>query len=163
MDNSTFLKLCRDSSDGVSEAPGCTIQFQTINKLRDFSQILMNSALLLSNQTSTHACIVFTDRALEYMLKALYMKEINCTVPPCSLTMNNIVQVTSQGAVPDLDALSFIYSIHYLARITDDSIFEQIKRVHLMSLLKRTDDLLVHFSSRLDIHESDMYQPLFSK
>lgn len=137
------------------------IQAISMIKMQHLAQIHMNSAARMMHPTSAHICILFSDRALEYMLKALYMQENNSMFPPPSFSLQDVIQLTAQDSVPDLDRVMFMHTIHFLAGCNDVSFLRQIHASQLQNLLNRVDDVLLHLSGRIASHPSESYQSIF--
>lgn len=78
MNHLTSIDECRDSKDRLLKIQESSIHSKSMIKMQHFVQIYMNSAARLMHPISAHVCILFSDRALGCMLKALYMKENNC-------------------------------------------------------------------------------------
>jgi hypothetical protein len=139
----------------------CPIQAKSIIKMQHLAQIHMNSAARMMHPTSAYVCILFSDRALEYMLKALYMEENNYMFPPPSFTLQDVIHLTAQDSAPDLDRVMFIHTIHFLAGCNDAPFLRQMHTSQLQKLLNRVDDVLLHLSSRIASHPSESYRSIF--
>ncbi|MWV47132.1 hypothetical protein GRF59_26410 [Paenibacillus sp. HJL G12] len=162
MNHSNSINECRDTKDNLLIIQDRSrIQTKGMIKMQHLAQIHMNSAVRMMHPTSAHVCILFSDRALEYMLKALYMKENNCMFPPASFTLQDVVQLTMQESVPDLDRVMFMHIIHFLANCNDGSFLRQIHTSQLQTLLKRVDDVLLHLSGKVASHPSESYRSIF--
>lgn len=150
MNHSTSIDECRDFENEMSRIQErSSIQAKMILKLQNLSQIYMNSAARYIHPSSAHVCILLSDRALEYMLKALYMKVNNSMSPPHSLSLNDVIQLTVHESVPDLDTVMFIHTIHFLSSCKDISLIRQMHASQLQKLLNRVDDVLIVLSGRV--------------
>ncbi|MFU1795425.1 hypothetical protein ACM1RC_16280 [Paenibacillus azoreducens] len=162
MNHSTSIDKARDSRNkplkiqerSLAEAKGMI-------KMQHLAQIQMNSAARMMHPTSAHVCILFSDRAFEYMLKALYMKKNNCMFPPPSFTLQDIFPLTAQDAVLDLDRVLFMCTIHFLAGCNDLSFLQNITPSQLQKLLNQVDDVLLHLSAGIASHPSESYRSIF--
>ncbi|MEC0238362.1 hypothetical protein P4H66_00560 [Paenibacillus dokdonensis] len=162
MNHSTSINECRDSRNKmliIQERS--TNQSKGIIKMQHLAQIHMDSAARMMHPTSAHVCILFSDRALEYMLKALYMKDNNCMFPPPSFTLQDVIQLTAQDSVPDLDRVIFMHTIHFLAGCNDIFFLRHMHISQLQMLLNRVDDVLLHLSGRIESHPSEAYRSIF--
>ncbi|WP_052676078.1 hypothetical protein [Paenibacillus sp. IHBB 10380] len=162
MNNLTSMGECRDNRNKMTRMQAnSSTQTKTIHKLHDLSQIHMNFTFPFIQENSPRVCFILSNRALESMLKALYMKENNSVFPPHSLSLEDVVQFTAQESGPDLDTVMFIHSIHYLASLKDISLIHQMQSAHLKMLMKRVDDVLIHLSPRVTLHPSEQYHSIF--
>ena len=162
MNHSTSIDECRDFENEMSRIQErSSIQAKMMLKLQNLSQIYMNSAARYIHPSSAHVCILLSDRALEYMLKALYMKKNNCMFPPPSFTLQDVIQLTEQDSVPDLDRVMFMHTIHFLAGCNDVSFLRQMHASQLQKLLNRVDDVLIVLSGRIASLPSESYWSIF--
>lgn len=83
-------------------------------------------------------------------------------LPPPSFTLQDILQLTAQDSVPDLDRVLFICTIHFLAGCNDIS-FANVTPSQLQKLLNKVDDVLLHLSARVGSHPSESYRSIFHK
>jgi len=159
---STSIDDYRDNRDKLLTIPKPSlIQNKNVIQMQHLAQIHMDSAARMLHPTSAYICILFSDRALEYMLKALYMKEKNCLFPPPSFTLQDVIELTTQNSVPDLDRALFMYTIHFLAGYNDVSFLRFIHTSELQKLLKQVDDVVLHLSARVASHTSESYRSIF--
>ncbi|AJS61189.1 hypothetical protein [Paenibacillus sp. IHBB 10380] len=138
-------------------------RYTTVQNLHNLSQTFMNLTILFTNQNLLYTCIGLCDRALETMLKALYIKQKGSIYPPHILSLDDLYELISLESGPDLDSVMFVDSIRFLARLKDHSFLQQIKITHFKKLIKKVDDLLCRLSPRVTIHPSDTYQSIFLK
>ncbi|GAA0843649.1 hypothetical protein GCM10008915_45240 [Bifidobacterium pullorum subsp. gallinarum] len=117
----------------------------------------------MNHLTSIDECRDSKDRLLKKgcMLKALYMKENNCMFSPSYFSLQDIIQLTGQNSIPDLDKVMFIYTLNFVVGCNDASIFQHIDALQLQKLLKRVDDVLIHLSGRVASNPSELYRSIF--
>lgn len=162
MNHSTSIDKARDSRNKPLKIQERSLaQAKGMIKMQHLAQIHMNSAARMMHPTSAHVCILFSDLAFEYMLKALYMKKNNCMFPPPSFTLQDIFQLTAQDSVLDLDRVLFMCTIHFLAGCNDFSFLQNITPSQLQKLLIQVDDVLIHLSARVASHPSESYRSIF--
>ncbi|MWV47143.1 hypothetical protein GRF59_26465 [Paenibacillus sp. HJL G12] len=162
MNHSTSIDECTDTTNKLfTIQERIPFQFKSMIKMQHLAQIHMNSAARMMHPTSAHVCILFSDRALEYMLKAVYMKENHCMFPPPSFTLQEVIQLTAQDSVPDLDGVMFMHTIHFLAGCNELSLLPHMHVSQLQKLLHRVDDVLIRLSTRVASHPSEQYRSIF--
>ncbi|MDR9855641.1 hypothetical protein RJP21_18675 [Paenibacillus sp. VCA1] len=162
MNHSTSIDKATDSRNKPLKIQERSLaQAKGMIKMQHLAQIHMNSAARMMHPTSAHVCILFSDRAFEYMLKALYMKKNNCMFPPPSFTLQDIFQLTVQDSVADLDRVLFMCTIHFLAGYNDISFLQNVTPSQLQKLLNQVDDVLLHLSARVGSHPSESYRSIF--
>lgn len=164
MNHSTSIDKARESRNKPLKIQERNFgQAKGMIKMQHLAQIHMNSAARMMHPTSAHVCVLFSDRAFEYMLKALYMRKNNCMLPPPSFTLQDIFQLTAQDSVPDLDRVLFICTIRFLAGCNDTSLLQNVTPSQLQKLLNQVDDVLLHLSARVGSHPSESYRSIFHK
>lgn len=162
MNHSTSIDKARDSRNKPLKIQERSFaQAKGMIKMQHLAQIHMNSAARMMHPTSAHVCILFSDRALEYMLKALYMKKNNCMFPPPSFTIQDIFQLTVQDSVADLDRVLFMCTIHFLAGCNDISFLQNVTSSQLQKLLNQVDNVLLDLSARVGSPPSESYRSIF--
>ncbi|OME89123.1 MULTISPECIES: hypothetical protein [Paenibacillus] len=161
MNHLTSIDECRDSKDRLLKIQESSIHSKSMIKMQHFVQIYMNSAARLMHPISAHVCILFSDRALGCMLKALYMKENNCIFSPSYFSLQDVIQLTGQNSIPDLDKVMFIHTLNFVVGCNDVSIFQQMDASQLQKLLNRVDDVLIHLSGRVASNPSELYRSIF--
>jgi len=140
VNHSTLIDECRDHR---------SIQAKTIRRLQQLSQLYMNAAIRYNHPSTTHMCIVSSDRAIEHLLKALYMKQNGCTVPPAFFSLHDIIRQPAQEPVLDLNMVTLVYNIHFLAGCNDLTLLEPIHPSYLARLLTGVDAILLSLSARI--------------
>lgn len=161
MNHLTSIDECRDSKDRLLKIQESSIHSKSMIKLQHYVQIYMNSAARLMHPISAHVCILFSDRALGCMLKALYMKENNCMFSPSYFSLQDVIQLTAQNSIPDLDKVMFIHTLNFVVGCNDASIFQHMDVAQLEKLLNRVDDVLIHLSGRVASNSSELYRSIF--
>lgn len=161
MNHLTSIDECRDSKDRLLKIQESSIHSKSMIKMQHYVQIYMNSAVRLMHPISAHVCILFSDRALGCMLKALYMKENNCMFAPSSFSLQDVIQLTGQKSIPDLDRVMFIQTLNFAVGCNDASIFQHMHASQLQKLLNRVDDVLIHLSGRVASNPSELYRSIF--
>ncbi|AZS14332.1 hypothetical protein [Paenibacillus lutimineralis] len=162
MNHSTSIDECRDNMNKLlTIQERSPIQAKCMIKMQQLAQIHMNSAARMMHPTSAYVCILFSDRALEYMLKALYMEENNYMFPPPSFTLQDVIHLTAQDSVPDLDRVMFMHTIHFLAGCNDVSFLRLMRSSQLQKILNQVDEVLLHLSNRIASHPSESYRSIF--
>lgn len=164
MNHLTSIDECRDSKDSkdrLLKIQESSIHSKSTIKMQHFVQIYMNSAAQMMQPITAHVCILFSDRALGCMLKALYMKENNCMFAPSSFSLQDIIQLTGQNSIPDLDQVMFIHTLNFAVGCNDASIFQHMHASQLQKLLNRVDDVLIHLSGRVASNPSKLYRSIF--
>lgn len=161
MNHLTSIDECRDSKDRLLKIQESSIHSKSIIKMQLYVQIYMNSAARLMHPISAHVCILFSDRALGCMLKALYMKENNCMFSPSYFSLQDVIQLTGQNSIPDLDKVMFIHTLNFVVGCNDASIFQHMDSSQLQKLLNRVDDVLIHLSGRVASNPFELYRSIF--
>lgn len=139
--------------------PGRALE-KTMKKLQHLSQTYMNSAARYIDPSSAQICIILSERALEYMLKALYMKANHHILPPHALSLHDLVQLTAKDSIPDLDTVMLLYSIHFLASCQDVSFIRHTHVSHLTRLLTQVDDVLTRLSASITSNPLERYRSI---
>ncbi|MGG4107750.1 hypothetical protein AAXB25_28065 [Paenibacillus lautus] len=161
MNHLTSIDECRDSNDRLLKIQESSIHSKLMIKMQHYVQIYMNSAARLMHPITAHVCILFSDRALGCMLKALYMKENNCMFSPSYFSLQDVIQLTGQNSIPDLDKVMFIHTLNFVVDCNDASIFQHMDASRLQKLLSRVDDVLIHLSGRVASNPSELYRSIF--
>ncbi|MFB4330206.1 hypothetical protein [Paenibacillus sp. CR_12] len=161
MNHLTSIDECRDSKDRQLKIQESSIHSKSMIKMQHYVQIYMNSAAQLMHPISAHVCILFSDRALGCMLRALYMKENNCMFSPPYFSLQDVIQLTGQNSIPDLDKVMFIHTLNFVVGCNDASIFQHMDAAQLEKLLNRVDDVLIHLSGRVASNPSELYRSIF--
>ncbi|MBX4150729.1 hypothetical protein [Paenibacillus lautus] len=160
MNHLTSIDECRDSKDRLLKIQESSIHSKSMIKMLHFVQIYMNSAAQMMHPITAHVCILFSDRALGCMLKALYMKENNCMLAPSSFSLQDVIQLTGHS-IPDLDKVMFIHTLNFVVDCDDTSFFQHMDVSQLRKLLNRVDDVLIHLSGRVASNPSELYRSIF--
>ncbi|GAB6991799.1 hypothetical protein [Paenibacillus pini] len=162
MYNPTSIGECRNKLNSATMlTDNNSTPSKAIYHLHHLSQTHMNLMLPFIRLNSSQVCILLSDRSLESMLQALYMKEHHCLFPPHALTIEELIQLTAaKGSVPDLDTVMLISSIHFLADLEEISLIQQIVPAQLNKLMKRVDDILIRLSRKVMTHPSEQYQSI---
>ncbi|WP_152396624.1 hypothetical protein [Paenibacillus guangzhouensis] len=143
MNHSTLIDECRDHR---------SIQALTIRRLLQLSRLHIDSTAYLTDLSDMHACLIFIDRALDYMLKAVYVLENGCKSAPPTLTHHDVLQLTTDAPISQLDMVTFILNIRYLASCKDPALLHPMHPAHLRIMLDRVEDILLHLSGRIGDH-----------
>lgn len=140
MNHSTINDECRDHR---------SIQAKTIRKLQQLSQDYMNAATRYNHPASVHMCILFSDRAIEYLLKALYVERNSSMAPPASFSLSDVILLPALDSGLDLNMMTLIYNIHFLAGCNDLSLLQQMDTPQLTKLLNCVNDIHLQLSARI--------------
>lgn len=161
MNHLTSIDECRDSKDRLLKIQESSIHSKSMIKMQHYVQIYMNSAARMMHPISARVCILFSDRALGCMLKALYMKENNCIFSPSSFSLQDVIHLTGQNSILDLNQVMFIHTLNFVVGCNDASIFQHMDAAQLEKLLNRVDDVLIHLSCRVASNSSELYRSIF--
>ena len=140
MNHSTLIDECSDHR---------LIQAKTIRLLQQLSQLYRNAAIRYNHPSTAHMCIVSSNRAIEHLLKALYMKQNDCMVPPASFSLHDVIRQPALESILSLNMVTLLYNIHFLAACNDLTLFEPIHPSYLTKLLNGVDDILLCLSARI--------------
>lgn len=140
MNHSTMFDECTDHR---------SIQADTVHRLQQLSRLHFGSAAYFEDPTSIHLCLLFIDRALDYMLKAVYVQERGCQMAPPALTHHDVIQLTAEGTISELDIVTFVLNIHYLASSKDRWLLQSMHDEELRMIMNKVEEILIHLSDRL--------------
>ena len=132
MNHLTSIDECRDSKDRLLKIQESSIHSKSMIKI-DVRTDLYELSDQLMHPISAHVCILFSDRALGCMLRALYMKENNCMFSPPYFSLQDVIQLTGQNSIPDLDKVMFIHTLNFVIGCNDASIFQHMDAADLRS------------------------------
>lgn len=124
-------------------------------------QTYMDFIPLLLDEGNTVPCLILSDRALTYMIRALALQEHNSLFPPQVLTLEELILLLSTEGTSELDLALFVSSIHFFVHHTDFSLFRYMKITQLCRLIHKVDDLLCQLSLRMYISREEVYHSIF--
>lgn len=78
---------------------------------------------------------------------------------PPYFSIQDVIQLTGQNSIPDLDKVMFIHTLNFVVGCNDASIFQHAAQ--LEKLLNRVDDVLIHLSGRVASNPSELYRSIF--
>ncbi|MEJ9221174.1 hypothetical protein P4H46_23640 [Paenibacillus glucanolyticus] len=80
---------------------------------------------------------------------------------PFFFSLQDVIQLTGQNSIPDLDKVMFIHTLNFVVGCNDASVFQNMDASQLYKLLNRVDDVLIHLSSRVASNPSELYRSIF--
>ncbi|MNW64307.1 hypothetical protein D3C74_425820 [compost metagenome] len=95
------------------------------------------------------------------MLKAVYIKERGSIFPPHTLSLEVLFDLTRNEASIDLDSVSLIQSVKYLANYPSPTSLQKMSAAHLQSIIRRVDELLCLLSLRVTNSLTERYTSIF--
>lgn len=124
-------------------------------------QTYMNLIPTFLNQTLPKPCFILSNWSLEIMLKAVYIKERGSIFPPHTLSLEMLFDLTSHETSIDLDSVSLIQSVKYLANYPSHASLENMSTAHLQRVIKKVDELLCRQSTRVANSPIEGYTSIF--
>ncbi|MOA49763.1 hypothetical protein D3C78_1726850 [compost metagenome] len=95
------------------------------------------------------------------MLKAVYIKERGSIFPPHTLSLEMLFDLTRNETGIDLDSVSLIQSVKYLANYPNQTSLQNMSAAHLQSIIRKVDELLCGLSSRVTNSPTEGYISIF--
>lgn len=121
---------------------------RSIRKLQRLSETYMKCARRFMRPASAHICVILCDRALECMLKAIYMKQHHGNLPPPTLTFPDVTQLAGDDPAQELELAMFVHAIHFLAGCEDAALLQQVNLPQMQQLVEKVEDTLGRLSDR---------------
>ncbi|MNN51527.1 hypothetical protein D3C81_1661680 [compost metagenome] len=125
------------------------------------SQYFMNLILIFLNQNLPKPCLILSNWSLETMLKAVYIKERGSFFPLHTLSFEILVDLTRCETGIDIDSVSLIQSVEYLANYPNETSLQNMSSAHLRRIIKRVDELLCRLSPRVTDSTVERYNSIF--
>lgn len=125
-------------------------------------QIYMNLTTIFLHHGLPVPCFILCNRALESMLKMIYIQEHESLLLPLVFTFDDLLSLFRLESVIDLEALCLYESVKFLANSsTINSVVCECSDPHLQLLIQKVDDLLCRLSSRVVSSTVGMYTSIF--
>ncbi|MNO24255.1 hypothetical protein D3C76_140710 [compost metagenome] len=125
-------------------------------------QTYMNLIPIFLNQNLPKPCLILSNWSLEIMLKAVYVNERGSTFPPHTLSIEILFDLTRNEASIDLDSVSLIQSVKYLANYPNHTLLQNMSAAHLQRIMRRVDELLCRLSPKATNSPTDRYTSIFN-
>ncbi|MBA9087448.1 hypothetical protein FHR92_003933 [Fontibacillus solani] len=124
-------------------------------------QFYMNLIPIFLNQNLPKSCLILSNWSLEKMLKAVYIKERGSIFPPYTLSLEILVDLTRNETGIDLDSVSLIQSVKYLANYPNQTSLQNMGFAQLQRIIRRVDELLCRLSPRVTNSLTERYSSIF--
>ncbi|GIP30162.1 hypothetical protein J23TS9_52920 [Paenibacillus sp. J23TS9] len=88
-------------------------------------------------------CLILCNWAIDTALKTLYMKDYKRVYPPCSLSLDELLDLTRDShGNRDLGTVNFIECIRFIVNSPDMMQFQRMEEEHLVKMIRRADTLV---------------------
>ncbi|MNW42708.1 hypothetical protein D3C74_198880 [compost metagenome] len=124
-------------------------------------QFYMNLIPIFLNQNLPKPSLILSNWSLEIMLKSVYIKEKGSFFPPHTLSFEILVDLTRCETGIDIDSVSLIQSVKYLANYPNQTSLQNMSSAHLQKIVRSVDELLCRLSPRATDSTVERYSSIF--